>query len=535
MKFSYSTKGSFRRGLLGAALGGALLFPVTTPLHAQQPTAGETYYPWTAPSAAEQLAADETTVPTGQGAVFVPALSDGASEPQAVVVQNGQQVATGLNGTRIVVAPGQYVVRVGSGPAPQMVEVPVTVTANQTVTVPVQWAGLRVEVVDENNIPHRGSYELIRVSDRQPYVVGFGADTLVGERLTTLLAPEGLYRIVRRGSNYRARTDFSTVLLPEGALVHYKLVLDPQTGALRGAGVVPPEELGEVTEANPLNQRYSIGVSLPFASTTNVVGAPNQTSVGLDVFFDAYLTYRKDQNFLSGIFEIEEGFVRLDPEAQATVPVQKTRDRIRADVFYTRFLHPRVGPYGRFGLLTNAFESNVLFTESRAVTRILTDGTRQGEVVPANTNFKTGDPFAPVLWRQGAGVNTRLVQNRVFTLDWRGGLGFRQNRFNESFFLDDDPTTEALEYRQAESFNQEGLETTIVGTARYRFLLLNTNLDLFGDFGEFEANVDWRNTVSWRLTRDLSLDYNIDLLRLPQVRDENQVTQAVLFRYSFGS
>ena len=35
--------------------------------------------------------------------------------------------------------------------------------------------------------------------------------------------------------------------------------------------------------------------------------------------------------------------------------------------------------------------------------------------------------------------------------------------------------------------------------------------------------------MSWRLTRELSLDYKIDLLRLPLVSDTIQAAQRVLF------
>ena len=86
-----------------------------------------------------------------------------------------------------------------------------------------------------------------------------------------------------------------------------------------------------------------------------------------------------------------------------------------------------------------------------------------------------------------------------------------------------------------ESFNETGLETTIVGTVRLGRLLLNTNLDLFGDFDDLdEPTLDWRNTFSWRLTGDLSLDYRVDLLRQPQVTTDNQITQSLQFRYSWG-
>ena len=188
--------------------------------------------------------------------------------------------------------------RVGSAPLNQMVTIPVDVTAGNTTLVPVRWGALVVEVVDKDNIPHRGSYELIQVSDRQPYTVGFGADTLNGERLRTLLVGPGLYRIVRPGSNYRARTDFSTVVVPEGSPVYFKLVLDPDDGTLLGAGVVPPEELGIVTSSSGWNRSYSIGIGLPFSSTKNVVGASNQTSIGLDTTFDFYAQVRQEQELL---------------------------------------------------------------------------------------------------------------------------------------------------------------------------------------------------------------------------------------------
>ena len=63
-----------------------------------------------------------------------------------------------------------------------------------------------------------------------------------------------------------------------------------------------------------------------------------------------------------------------------------------------------------------------------------------------------------------------------------------------------------------------------MGTVRLGRLMLNTNLDLFGDFDELdEPTLDWRNTFSWRLTGDLSLDYRIDLLRQPQVTTDTQL------------
>ena len=512
-----------------------ILLAFSAPAIAQAP-AGPTQslYRWTAPTAEQQLAADPTPVPAGMGAVLVPAMSNGADEPASLVYQAGLQVASGENGRRIVLAPGSYVIRIGSSPLDQMMSIPVQVTAGNTTVVPVVWSGLVIEVVDRNNVPHRGSYELIQVSDRQPYTVGFGADTLIGERIRTLLVPPGLFRIVRPGANYRARTDFTTVVAPAGAVVYFKLVLDPDDGRLLGAGVVPPEELGIGEPGTFWTRRMTLGVGVPIASTSNVVGATNQTSIGGVVTFDTFLIYNRDKNYASTVFEIEEGFIRIDPENTEALPTQKTLDRLRFDQLYTRFMTPRVGPYVRFGLLTNLFESRVLVTEPTVVTKRFLDGTQTVEILPANDDFEVGGAFAPILIREGAGVNVRLVRGRVSYLDWRGGFGLRQSRFRGAF-TQDSAGPNVVQYSEVESFNEEGLETTVVGTVRVSRLLLNTNFDLFGDFNELsEPTVDWRNTFSFRVTGDLSIDYRIDLLRQPQVTTDNQVTQNLLFRYSWG-
>lgn len=92
-----------------------------------------------------------------------------------------------------------------------------------------------------------------------------------------------------------------------------------------------------------------------------------------------------------------------------------------------------------------------------------------------------------------------------------------------------------IEYVQASNFDEEGVETTLVGTARYRFLLYNATLNMFRGFGGSALAIDWRSTLGRRLTDDLSLDYRVDLLRVPQVVDSNQVSQSLLFRYTIGS
>lgn len=496
-------------------------------------------YRWTAPAAAAQEAADPTPVPDGRGAIFVPAMTAGADEPDVLIFSGSERAAVGKTGERILVVPGPYTVRVGSGTANRMVATEVVVGDGATVAVEPTWGGLVVEVVDTGSIPHRGTYELIRVVDREVIGTGYGADTLQGESLRTWLLRPGLYRIVRSGATYRARSDFATVGVPAGALVHFRLVTEPATGEFRGAGVIDADEL-VVAAATATDKRWTprvlLGGAVSLSATDDVVGQANQDVLSGTVFLDTYVTYRNGKHFGTGILELEEGLVRVDPEEGRSLPTQKAQDRLRADAVYTYFINDRFGPYARLGLLTNVFASDVLVTEDTTVAFHELDGSRNVVAVPANGEFRTADAFGALRLREGFGLNVRLLRSDRATLNWRIGAGLRQNLFNDAFVENDDPATPERDFFAIDDFDQEGAETTLAGSVRLgRNLIYLTDLELFGDFDDFgDPTIDWRNTLSLRLLRNASLDYTLDLLRIPQVLDENQVTQNLLLRFSFN-
>jgi hypothetical protein len=59
-------------------------------------------------------------------------------------------------------------------------------------------------------------------------------------------------------------------------------------------------------------------------------------------------------------------------------------------------------------------------------------------------------------------------------------------------------------------------------------------VELFADFQELDApSVEWRNTFTLRLTRNLSLNYYLNLDHVPQVVDTLQTDQSLLLRASW--
>ena len=94
------------KAVAGARRSCGLLLATAAQTAAQQPPdAAQTLSRWTSPTPADQLAADTTVVPSGMGALFVPAMT-GSDEPEALVFQGEKRVGGGPNGRRIVLAPG---------------------------------------------------------------------------------------------------------------------------------------------------------------------------------------------------------------------------------------------------------------------------------------------------------------------------------------------------------------------------------------------------------------------------------------------
>ena len=84
----------------------------------------------------QQLIDDVTPIPAGMGAVMVPSLTGAAAEPSAIVVSEGERIASGRTGERIVVPGGVYDVVVGHGLLSERARTTVRVTEGLTVSVP---------------------------------------------------------------------------------------------------------------------------------------------------------------------------------------------------------------------------------------------------------------------------------------------------------------------------------------------------------------------------------------------------------------
>lgn len=473
------------------------------------------------------LGQDDTPMGIGFGAVFVPSLSNSDREPLvAVYPPDGSGViAEGRPGKRIVLPPGFYEVRHGAGGVEQQHSARVEVEEGRTTIIPPTWAALQVDVVDEQFVPFRGTYELIRMDTREDYGVGFGADEQQGERPRVWVLPPGLYKIIRAGGTYRDRVDFATVRLTAGEMTRFILVQDPDTEEFQGAGEVDPG--ATVAKDQAWTIRGVIGASLVF-NQSDQVGVQEGETYGGSLFFDGAAIYRKDKNLWHTRLELEEEQTQA-PEDDNFV---NEADRLYFHTIYTYVVVPWFGPYARLGLETSLLDRDQAFEETADRQVLDTDG-NVIRTLPDTDRVKLGGTFAPLRLFEGAGGNFRVLRRRNVELDLRLGIGARQTWANDLISYSTDSGT----FTAVEDSYITGVEGAVVGFVRLeRWITFSTEFDGLMAFDRQDSTFTWRNQLNLRLASFISLALRYNMAFEPTLTesgDDLRTEKDVQLRFSY--
>jgi hypothetical protein len=484
---------------------------------------------WPAGTLREQLDRDPTLVPFGKGALFVPAMTNPLDEPPVAIFSGDVRIAEGTTGTRIVLTPGTYDVRIGSGSEEERISVQATVRERYTTMVPATWAGLAVHVIDEQYGSVRSSYELIRVDDREYIGIGFGTDEQAGEPISTWILRPGLYKIVRVGETYRARRDFATVRLLDGQLTHFVLVVNPENGDFVGGGEVPEDELFRPREG--FFGSLILGGDLSMVSRSNVIGFPDGLSFNVRAFADARVSAEIWKSPLILQLQIEEGQTK-NPD----LPFQNSNDRLKLDALYVYQLEKWIGPYARVGAETNLLNIDQIFPEDTLVEVV--NLTTSRELRNNAREFRLSPPLGRNRLKEGVGLNVRMFKEIFGEATVRAGVGARHRISRDLFDLVSSSTTSGEPYKRYEqvpSRHQVGIEATVLGVARVsRWVIANLELDMLAPFEGFEELIiDLEGSIALKLTSYASVNYVIRFSR-ETVNDtvKNTVQQDIRLRFS---
>jgi len=484
---------------------------------------------WDTARPAVQADQDPRIGPAATGAIFVPAMTDSVLEPPYVVRDaDGDDVATTPMGRKTFVVPGRYTVLVGSGADEAKLKFDTVVVEGRITWVPVEWAGLVVNVVDARGNPFRGSYELVRMPERDYVGIGLGANIAQGERLNTWVLYPGKYMILVAGESYQARRNFATLRLPPGELVQYTLVLDSDTGELLGAG--------EIASFRP-QQRSSgwtgslvLGGTFELNQSERVVGRTDGTLLGIAGFAESLFGYKNDVHLFYGRLNLEVGGDLRLPDQ----PFVSNVDELTLDLLYVYRVAPWFGPYVRASIETQVLPGIQPFEQPTDVRKLSASGVELG-VETSRSSFTLAEPFSPIEPRYGTGVRFDANFGGVLNIATRVGVGGRHVYTRGLFILADDASTAEYEVRRVADVDQFGAEAALVAELTLgRWVVLKLDTSVLFPFDDYdETFVDFRGAITLRLTSFASLNYTVRIKDDPALSVDTQLDHAVLLRLAY--
>jgi hypothetical protein len=218
-----------------------------------------------------------------------------------------------------------------------------------------------------------------------------------------------------------------------------------------------------------------------------------------------------------------------------------TELRLSADDFdlkntYVLFMLKKLGVYARFDINSHFFQTYRYSAES--VSYIKQD--RKGKEIMRGVDdeIQVTSAIFPMVLKEGIGFNYRIFNTPRAKLNFRTGLGIRQELYNDVFTLVDknyyDLSTQEFYnlYREKENVYNRGTEVSLVGNFNLPFnLTYMTNADILFPFNQSEdITIDWENVFNLRLFKHISIYYKLNLQnKKPESGDEYIANRHSLF------
>ncbi|HVK69565.1 MAG TPA: hypothetical protein VM694_34140 [Polyangium sp.] len=300
----------------------------------------------------------------------------------------------------------------------------------------------------------------------------------------------------------------------------------------------PPKQDGlEITMKN--------GATFSLVDTRDVVGVtPNGSTLTVGLKFDGVATYRRKGHEWRTVLGINEALTKT-PALEEPV---KSADAFTIESTYLYFVRPWFGPFARVTLGTPLFRG----FDVRPIDTTYTIARVAGTVDTVTSRRLTlTDPFRPLTLKETVGPFARPVSGDRFNLETRIGVGGLQTFADGQLILKDDAATadrvEVQELRDVLQFGVEGSlemwgsfsEKKISYKVGVGALIPAWNNDIPAA-GESKknplqlTNLDIGAAISFKVVEWATLDYELKLVRQPQLTDQWQIRNGMMLTLGLG-
>ncbi|WP_437304335.1 hypothetical protein [Sorangium sp. So ce388] len=284
-----------------------------------------------------------------------------------------------------------------------------------------------------------------------------------------------------------------------------------------------------------------LGGTFNLANNRSVVGQADGTGISAGFVLEGSLDFNKAAHELRTTLGAGAGVTRT-PALDAWV---KTRDALAFEAIYLYHVVPWFGPFGRFALDTQMFAGSDPRSAPTTYAITRADGTTEAIT---GTRLHLSDPFQPATLKQSLGVFVQPVNRESVLVEARAGAGAQEVIASGALALGDDDGTPEVEVSELSSYNQLGAEAVIEASGALRekqiaykagiaalLPIVYSDLDEGDERGALDLmNVDIVGGLSFKLVEWASLDYQLHVVRQPQLIDAWQVQNNILLTLSYA-
>lgn len=284
-------------------------------------------------------------------------------------------------------------------------------------------------------------------------------------------------------------------------------------------------------------------VTISVVDSRDVIGVqPNGATYAFGLKFDGNVTYRKGFHEWRTIGSVNEIVARTPAFPQ----IIKSADAAALDSTYLYFVRPWFGPFARFSAATPLFGGYDVRAAPTTYDVTKADGTKDISSAYRNVNrLNLTDPFRPLTMKETIGPFARPITSEKINIETRVGLGGLQTLADGQLLIKDDAaTTDKVEVVTLSDVFQVGAEASLEawGALYAKKITYKAGVGVLVPAWSNEKDVspvkftslDIGAAVSFKIVEWASLDYELKVIRQPQLADVWQVRNGFLLTLGLG-
>lgn len=303
------------------------------------------------------------------------------------------------------------------------------------------------------------------------------------------------------------------------------------------------EKLKEKEAKDGWKRKLSVGATGSATSSTSVVGAVDGTTTQVGLLLDGESTLTSGSHEWQTVLKLQHARTRT-PVMDAWV---KSQDNLEIQSTWTYRLGalPWVGPFARAKLQTQVTTGYDVRPTDVNVVQTAVDGSSKTVLAEAESDIDLTSPFEPIVVAETAGAFAKPIEGKKLNLDLKLGVGGQHIFARGGYALTGfDAPTATVKVKEIETSHQVGGEGELEakgelnelvkwrGKARLFLPLVTASEQAVS--GAAAMTTEISATLSVKLAKWASLDYVLNVRRLPLVLRDWQVQHGLLLTTGFN-